>query len=528
MGRYRPRKEVIEILEDTNVSRITVMTAEEEEYDENTSNEAESEADQVVYVLESANESLRNQRRCLLSFVILLFIIVIILASILAQTKQELKMRANGNTGAAATSSNYGCAGAMGGGTIPPNSFPNRYMNASYGSGDDSIGASMAYSCGCKDCTNAVWNTLAGTPAYSCGSRITYLTSSDPVLYPSEVEACREVAFEFPCECGGCDPSRCGIEEKVFEVPAGWLPPPTAQVESAVTYVLGNESNQYCFPPVGQRVTYTMWNGKTLQVKEDPNGGLCGPGNNEFAASGVQVNGDDLTLMFTDAKAAEVRVLLPESQMPYTYGTYDFYVKSVAVKDLNGNVKSNTLPKEITLGMFTWNSVEDYSVHQNWNHEVDIEIGRWDCEQNADAQFLVQPPGTPQTFRYFTGKNATYDQGGHHYMFDWNPGKIVWNTSAGGGQTFTLTTAELLYKGQPNLVQCMPSPAVEVRINLWNTLGARQPDGYNYTDVVEVVIGNFTFTPSTQLAMADGSICAMDCQCGNSSLCSNGKCVSVS
>ena len=87
MGRYRPRKEVIEILEDTNVSRITVMTAEEEEYDENTSNEAESEADQVVYVLESANESLRNQRRCLLSFVILLFIIVIILASILAQTK---------------------------------------------------------------------------------------------------------------------------------------------------------------------------------------------------------------------------------------------------------------------------------------------------------------------------------------------------------------------------------------------------------------------------------------------------------
>jgi hypothetical protein len=147
---------------------------------------------------------------------------------------------------------------------------------------------------------------------------------------------------------------------------------------------------------------------------------------------------------------------------------------------------------------------------------VDIEISRWNCEENADVQFLVQPPGSPQTHRFFSGAtNATLDQGGHNYSFNWLPGRIEWGTSAGGGETFALSTEELLYKRQPDLIQCMPDQDVEVRINLWNMLGAKQPEGLSDTDYVEVRIGRFSYEPSSELGLGAGEICSKDCQCSS-------------
>jgi hypothetical protein len=165
---------------------------------------------------------------------------------------------------------------------------------------------------------------------------------------------------------------------------------------------------------------------------------------------------------------------------------------------------------------------------ENYNHEVDIEISRWGCETNSDLQFLVQPPGLPQMHRLFSGKDPAtpegkYSQGGHVYGFTWNPGHIDWITSAGGPENnrFVLKTEEAVYRNTPDYVQCLPDVGgdTEVRLNLWNFLGAIQPSG---TSSVEVVIDGFSFTPSGLSHIPVGAICTKHCQC--SGQCIDHKC----
>jgi hypothetical protein len=291
----------------------------------------------------------------------------------------------------------------------------------------------------------------------------------------------------------------------------------------------------YCYPDPTIRTTYTLWGGMVVQVKEDA--GACGPGNNLFTTNTVVVDetADTLTLLFKENVASEVRVLLPAAQRPFTYGTYSFSVKSVAVKDAAGVVLSNVLPKELVLGMFTWDDTENYAVHENYNHEVDVEVSRWNCENNSDVQFLVQPPGYPQMHRLFTGEsNATdienkYKQGGQVYDFTWNPGQIDWTSTAGSYETnqFVLKTDEAIYRKVPDYVQCLPDTGgnLEIRINLWNMLGASQPVGLSFTDTVEVVFDNFSFVPSGQMHISDGGVCSKHCQCNHGvSECVNSIC----
>eukprot|EP00978_Attheya_sp_CCMP212_P048125 scaffold475317_cov130-Attheya_sp.AAC.1 len=65
-----------------------------------------------------------------------------------------------------------------------------------------------------------------------------------------------------------------------------------------------------------------------------------------------------------------------------------------------------------------------------------------------------------------------------------------------GGHTFHLKTEEELFKGVPDYVQCMPSVNTEVRMNLWNMLGAIQPAGLNARAKVEVPYPMVTFARS--------------------------------
>jgi len=167
--------------------------------------------------------------------------------------------------------------------------------------------------------------------------------------------------------------------------------------------------------------------------------------------------------------------------------------------------------------------MESYAVHENYNHEVDIEISRWDCETNSDLQFLVQPPGFPQMHRLFTGDpTATrdekkYQQGGQVYEFTWNPAQIDWETTAGGAgdnSRFVLKTEEAVFREVDDFVQCLPDAGgdMEVRLNLWNMLGAQQPAGLSFA-TVEVVIDNFSFQPSGTTHLPEGSVCSKHCQC---------------
>eukprot|EP00978_Attheya_sp_CCMP212_P041743 scaffold243381_cov56-Attheya_sp.AAC.2 len=387
----------------------------------------------------------------------------------------------------------------------------------------------FAGSCGCSDCTANIWNLMAGD--YTCGERIQYLVSDRSIQFPTEQDACRQIAFEFPCQCGSCDPARCGIHPREFHVPNNWIIPPTNMKNIPQSTLrqepdIATTSSLYCYPPESDRVRYTIWDGMTVEVKE---GNVCGPGNNHFSRNSVQVNnGNDLSLLYANGQASEVRVILPNSQL-FTYGTYSFHIKSVKVMNGDdGTILSTALPKELVLGLFTWDDTEDYATHENYNHEVDIEISRWNCESNSDVQFLVQPPGYPQMNRFFSGKTPkTLDQGGHLYEFTWNPGHIDWFSTSGsvmGGYTFHLKTEEALFRGVPDYVQCMPSGNTEVRMNLWNMLGAIQPAGLSARDKVEVVIDNFSYTPSSLTAVPNGDFCSKHCQCKIGSSCVSGIC----
>jgi hypothetical protein len=374
--------------------------------------------------------------------------------------------------------------------------------------------------CECEQCTLNVWRNTSGTPERTCGQRVQWLMRTFPHEYPIQADACRRVAFEYPCECGGCDPSRCDVRVEPLQLPPDFMTPRNLMTPFEPKYPI----NLYCFPPEGQRTTWRMWNGMQVQVKQDA--GVCGPGNNMFSNTTAYAKDGELYLTYANQQASEVRVTLPNRQL-FGYGKYSFSVKSIQVVDAAGNVLDDKLPKDLTLGIFTWDDTDNYAMHENWNHEVDIEIARWDCEDNADVQFLVQPAGFPQMYRFFSGKGATYDQNGHEFAFTWMPNRIDWETTAGGGQSFTLSTELALYKKVPDFIQCLPTGNTEIRLNLWNVNGAEVPAGLSATDRVEVVIDKFSYEASEIAYAADGDYCSKKCQCGPASDCLNSRCTNL-
>jgi hypothetical protein len=363
--------------------------------------------------------------------------------------------------------------------------------------------------CGCNDCTTEVLNTLAG--AYTCGARIDYLQND---MGFSEVDACKRVAgVEFPDICGpSCDPDRCDL-------------PPTP-VTPAPTYIPDPPSPVYCFPPEGSRVSFNMWNGYSVEVKESSS--LCGPGSNYFSSQSISTAGNELTLKYQKVngrwESSEVRVTQPGEETFFDYGTFRFHVKSVDIIDENGVSISNVLPIDMVLGLFTWDATERNDVNENYNHEVDVEIARWGVSDYTDVQFLMQPPGSPQLYRFHSGTNQDFSQSNQWYSFEWLPGQISWQSSAGGGQSHTYTTEAAVLSGRRDYIQCLPAE-VEIRMNLWNFLGANVPDGMSDGQRIEVVIDDFTYEPASVSFIEEGEYCSKHCQCQGS--CINSKCSST-
>jgi hypothetical protein len=379
--------------------------------------------------------------------------------------------------------------------------------------------------CGCSSCTEEL---LAATAdGYSCRARIDYLLTHRPDLYPTEADACRlVVGVEFARQCSAvqCDPNQCNNGAPIVTPPS----------ESPVTLPTDTTEPLYCFPPTLSRKMFTsVWSGNyTLEVKE---GDVCGPRENRFSRSTVSHNQSSgelkLEFRYNEAvgswDAAEVRLLLPPDKMPFSYGKYSFSIKRVQVLDLplGSNINSTVLPPGIVLGLFTWDPTDDYSMRENFSHEVDIEISRWGTKSNADAQFLVQPPGSPQQLRFFSGATgSTYQQGGNTYEFMWAPGSIQWSTTAGGGRNHTYSVSDALAVGAPDYVQCLPAK-VEVRMNLWHIHGSsQQPDELSKNQVVQVIIDNFTYTPSGLTGLAVGGTCTKSCQCQPNLSCDDNRC----
>jgi len=223
--------------------------------------------------------------------------------------------------------------------------------------------------------------------------------------------------------------------------------------------------------------------------------------------------------------SSEVRVLPPAGK-PFTYGTYKFSIGSVSVIDLTtSTIVSKALPRNIALGLFTWDDTELNG--RNANHEVDIEISQWSNPSVPDVQFLAQPYQHTPRYRFYSGTQAsTLNPGNNIYSFTWNPGQIDWNTTAGGGKTYKYSTKSNIINGVTDYIQCLPAN-MELRLNLWNNNGINGPipSGFNEKYKVQVTITDFTFTPSGLTSVPNGGYCSKDCMCNTSSKCLNSKCV---
>jgi hypothetical protein len=388
--------------------------------------------------------------------------------------------------------------------TIP--STPNK-------SDPSSSSSSTVLRCGCNECTEDVWNTKAVdfSGAYSCGARIEWSVAN---LGLSEEEACLRVAqAEFPVKCGGfaCNPAKCD----------GRQPP-----------ALTPEAPLYCFPDYQDRMRYT-WSDYIVEAKE---GASCGPHNNRFTKDTVDFsssNGGELTLQFKYQRGigwsgSEVRVVPVDDQQQFSYGTYTFTVKDIVHQNTNtGEILGNILPPSLILGLFSWDSTELYAINENYNHEVDIEISRWGIPDNEDVQFVVQPPETQTIYRFRSSNGNSLSQANQWYEFTWEPNKIIWTTSSGGGTYYTYSTEDSIDLGGSDRVQCLPAN-MEIRINLWNFDGAVTPMDMTTDEMVEVVISDFAYTPSDLTHVEDGDYCSKDCQCSSASECVQGTCMSLS
>jgi len=209
------------------------------------------------------------------------------------------------------------------------------------------------------------------------------------------------------------------------------------------------------------------FSGMTWKVK-DSGGRKVGPGPNVFSAGNVSVDGSGrLHLRATNRGGACVsaEVVLASS---LGYGTYEFTVDS----------NSRRLAKNLVLGLFTWDDTPSDPSHR----EMDVEIGRWGREDNADAQFVIQPYTVEQNIVRF---RLPPRLGGSVYGFLWAPGKTSFRAEAidaEGGRTIIK---------QHDFEDLIPEPGNEqARINLWCMDSKAPSEG-----LTEVVISNFRFTP---------------------------------
>ena len=347
----------------------------------------------------------------------------------------------------------------------------------------------------------------------TCGERIDFLLQNHPKEYPTEMDACRQVAqVEFPHLCGSnCNPDSCDA-------------PLTAR------------TSLYCFPEFDERKRFrNVFGSYTAEVKEsktEPEE-ICGPQDNKFSTNTVERLGKNkIKLQFKKVgdkwEGSEIRLRLPDAQMPFHYGTYSFSVASIqVVHSETGEVQSRELPRSIILSMQTWDATENYAVHENFNHQVSIDISRFDNEAGPDGRFVVQPAIEFNSQPFYTGKDETYKQSPREYEFVWNPTKIDFYSNAGGsaGEKFTYSSKRAVRAGEPDFTQCLPAD-VEIRINLWNLYGTLPPTDMvgKEQHIVEVVIDDFSYAPSGLEYVPDGEVCSRDCHCSPSSMCFSNHC----
>src|ERR1700758_1441719 len=97
------------------------------------------------------------------------------------------------------------------------------------------------------------------------------------------------------------------------------------------------------------------------------------------------------------------------------YGTYRFQVRDIS-----------HLEPSALLTLITWDGLGTESTRS----ELDVELGRWGYLENTNVNYVVQPYYVPANFVAFHAPPGPYT-----HSFRWEPGKVVFSTVAGSGNT---------------------------------------------------------------------------------------------
>lgn len=192
--------------------------------------------------------------------------------------------------------------------------------------------------------------------------------------------------------------------------------------------------------------------------------GKVGPGPNLFSgsASNVWVDASGrLHLKITRSKGKwwSAEVIGTQS---LGHGTYAWTLDS----------RVDALDPNAVLGLFTWSDTAAFA-----NRELDIEFSRWGNPfAPTNAQFVVQPYDAAGHLQPFVQPAADTSRHG----FTWAPGSVAFTSSAGSVPSWAYVGSDV-----------PPAGDERPRMNLWLFHGAAPTDG----KPVEVVIGDFTFTP---------------------------------
>jgi len=226
-------------------------------------------------------------------------------------------------------------------------------------------------------------------------------------------------------------------------------------------------------PALAQYPRTFGWNGETWMVKVSS--GAVGPGPNYFSDSTNNVwvdSNNKLHLKITKSghkwQCAEVIRVISSG-----HGTYRFYI------DSSQGTPLDTLDKNVVLGLFTWSDELDYN-----HRELDIEFsGRGNVTDRTNAQYVVQPYGTPGNLVRFTEPPASASV----HSFSWNLNEVLFHSVTG---TDPATTDPTMQISSHNFTNGIPLPGGEqARINLWLYQG-KAPSNQK---PVEIVISKFEY-----------------------------------
>jgi len=149
------------------------------------------------------------------------------------------------------------------------------------------------------------------------------------------------------------------------------------------------------------------------------------------------------------------------------YGTYRFQLRDVS-----------HLEPSALLTLIAWDGVGSESTRR----ELDVELGRWGNPENTNVNYVVQPYYIPANFVTFRVPPGAYT-----HSFRWEPGKVMFSTVAGSGNT---TGGRVINRHV--FTSGVPSPEGQsVRIGLYVFHQGKIP----LNNENEVIIDKFEYLP---------------------------------